>query len=92
VIPARSTWVWTGNAGDSAGARDQYAVLLPIGERGSGPDHPDTLTIRGNLADWAGDAPNPAGARDRSAALLAVLERVLGPDHPDRPRQPCLPD
>ena len=37
---------------DLAGARDQYAVLLPIRERVLGPEHPDTLATRGNLAYW----------------------------------------
>ena len=43
---------WTGEAGDAAGARDQYAALLPIEERVLGAEHPDTLTARGNLAYW----------------------------------------
>ena len=34
---------WTGRAGDAAAARDQFAALLPVRERVSGPDHPDTL-------------------------------------------------
>jgi hypothetical protein len=29
--------LWTGQAGDAAGARDQYAALLPIRERVLGP-------------------------------------------------------
>src|SRR5690348_140672 len=33
-------------------ARDQYAALLPICERFLGPDHPETLANRGNLASW----------------------------------------
>jgi len=44
---------WTGRVGDAAGARDQYAALLPIRERVLGPEHPDTLTTRANLAHWA---------------------------------------
>jgi hypothetical protein len=47
---------WTGEAGDAAGARDQYAALLPIMKRVRGPDHPHTLTTRGNLAHWAREA------------------------------------
>jgi hypothetical protein len=43
---------WTGEAGDPAGARDQLAALLPIFEQVSGPEHPDTLTARSNLAHW----------------------------------------
>jgi hypothetical protein len=37
---------WTGEAGDAAGARDQFAALLPIRERVSGPEHPETLAAR----------------------------------------------
>ncbi len=37
-------------AGDAAGARDQYAALLPISERVLGAEHPDTLATRNNLA------------------------------------------
>jgi hypothetical protein len=43
---------WTGEAGDPAGARDQYAALLPVHERVSGPEHPSTLATRANLASW----------------------------------------
>ncbi len=52
-------------------------------ERVLGPEHPDTLAARGNLARWTGQAGDPAGARDQYAALLPVHERVLGPEHPD---------
>ena len=44
-------------------ARDQYAALLPIRERVLGPEHPDTLTTRANLA--AG--PGRRGMRPRPA-------------------------
>jgi len=49
----------------------------------SGPEHPDTLTARGNLARWTGRAGDAAGARDQFAALLPIRERVSGPGHPD---------
>ena len=74
---------WTGEAGDAAGARDQYAALLPVRERVSGPEHPDTLTVRGNLARWTGEAGDAAGARDQYAALLPVREWVSGAEHPE---------
>ena len=51
-------------------------------ERASGPEHPDTLTTRGNLASWTGQAGDPAAARNLYAELLPVRERVLGPEHP----------
>jgi hypothetical protein len=74
---------WTGEAGNAAGARDQYAALLPISERVYGPEHPHTLTARANLASWTGEAGDAAGARDQFAALLPLHEGVLGPEHPD---------
>ena len=73
---------WTGQAGDAAGARDQFAVLLPIRERILGPEHPDTLTVRHNLAARTGQAGDAGGARSQLAVLLPILERVQGPEHP----------
>ena len=71
-----------GRRGTAAGARDQYAALLPVHERVLGPEHPDTLAARANLASWTGEAGDAAGARDQFAALLPVHERVLGPETP----------
>jgi hypothetical protein len=39
-----------GLAGDAAGARDQFAALLPVAVRVLGPEHPDTLAARASLA------------------------------------------
>ena len=47
-----------------------------------GPEHPDALTTRANLAGWTGEAGDAAAARDQYAALLPVRKRVLGPEHP----------
>jgi hypothetical protein len=74
---------WTGQVGNPAGARDQFAELLPMRERVLGAEHPYALTARRSLARWTGEAGDPAGARDRYAALLPVIERVLGTEHPD---------
>ena len=52
-------------------------------EQVSGPEDPDTLAARGNLAFWTGQAGDPASARDQYAALLPVRERVSGAEHPD---------
>jgi Tetratricopeptide repeat len=46
----------TGQAGDTAGARDQYAKLLPVEERVLGAEHPNTLTTLANLAYWTKEA------------------------------------
>ena len=74
---------WTGEAGDAAGARDQFAALLPIQERVLGAEHPGTLAVRGDLARWTGEAGDAAGARDQLAALLPIIGRVLRPEHPE---------
>ena len=66
---------WTGEAGDAAGARDQFAALLPIEERVLGPEHPETLAARDNLAVWTGAAGDAAGARDQ---LLAATLSAHG--------------
>ena len=48
-----------------------------------GPDHPDTLTVRNNLA-LAYDSVGRFGeAIDAWEELLLDCQRVLGPDHPD---------
>ena len=73
---------WTGNAGDAAAARDQFAALLPVDERVLGAEDLDTLTVCSDLANWTGHAGDAAAARDQSAALLPVLERALGAEHP----------
>ena len=83
TLNARATLAyWAGEAGNAAGARDQFAGLLPIIERVLGPGHPRTLADRGGLAIWTGAAGDAAGARDQLAALLPIRERVLGPEDP----------
>lgn len=44
----------TGTRGDPAGARDQYAALLPVMEQVLGPQHADTLTAHSEFAYWTG--------------------------------------
>ena len=51
---------WTGEAGDAAGARDQFAALLPAYERVLGSEHPHTLSARHNLAYYTGAAGDRA--------------------------------
>jgi tetratricopeptide (TPR) repeat protein len=48
-----------------------------------GPDHPDTLTTRDNLAVAYQDAGRVAEAIALFEQVLAAREQVLGPDHPD---------
>ncbi|WP_333775871.1 tetratricopeptide repeat protein, partial [Streptomyces sp. IBSBF 3136] len=48
-----------------------------------GPDHPDTLSARNNLANSYGDAGRIQDALDLRERVLADRERILGDDHPD---------
>ncbi|MEU9837099.1 tetratricopeptide repeat protein, partial [Streptosporangium sp. NPDC048047] len=47
-----------------------------------GPEDPNTLTARSNLARWTGKAGDAVTARDRYATLLPTYERTLGGEHP----------
>jgi hypothetical protein len=55
---------------------------VPAHERVHGPEHPDTLDTRYDLARWTGEAGDAAAACAQLAALLPVYERVLGAGHP----------
>ena len=74
---------WCGEAGDPAGARDEFAALAPALEQVLGPEHPTTLTAVAALARFTGEAGDAAAARDQLAMVLPAFERVLGPQHPD---------
>ncbi|MEU3495304.1 FxSxx-COOH system tetratricopeptide repeat protein, partial [Kitasatospora cineracea] len=68
--------------GTPAAAIPAFQRALVANERIFGPDHPDTLSIRNNLANTY----KVAGVLDRAITLfestLTDSERVLGPDHP----------
>ncbi|MFI9317398.1 FxSxx-COOH system tetratricopeptide repeat protein [Streptomyces althioticus] len=48
-----------------------------------GPDHPDTVSARSNLANSYSDAGRIQEALELRERVLADRERLLGPDHPD---------
>ena len=68
---------------DAAAALRLFRELLPDQARVLGPDHPDILTTRGNIAAWTGQCGDPAAALRLYRELLPDQLRVLGPDHPD---------
>lgn len=72
-----------GQAGNPAGAVQDFEALLPDYFRVLGPDHPDTLTARHGLAWWRGEAKDMVGAVEDFVTILDDRSRVLGPDHPD---------
>ncbi|MCW2144250.1 hypothetical protein [Actinoplanes cyaneus] len=67
-----------GDSGQVAAAATETEALLADLLRVLGPDHPDTLTTRANLARWLGNAGEPASVVATAFnALLADRLRVL---------------
>ncbi len=73
-----------GHSGSYTAARDLSRLITDAHTKSDayGPEHPDTLAARQELARWTGEAGDAAAARDQIAALLPICERVLGPEHP----------
>jgi len=71
------------NSGDPIAAPPVFERALAIDERLHGPEHPDTLRARGNLAGSYRDAGRTRDAIALQEAVLADTERILGADHPD---------
>jgi tetratricopeptide (TPR) repeat protein len=71
-----------GRLGSYAQARRFASEELAIRLKLFHPDHPDTLTARGNVAFWTGQAGDANKALELLEALLPDTERVFGPDHP----------
>jgi hypothetical protein len=76
---------YLGESGSYPAARDLWQLITDAHRENDayGPEHPDTLTARNNLAYDTGQAGDAAAARDLFAALLPVEERVFGPEHPN---------
>ncbi|WP_172401669.1 tetratricopeptide repeat protein [Mycobacterium paraense] len=76
---------WRGEAGDAAGALEEFKDLLRDQKQVLNNDlHPDILDTRNNLAHWRGEAGDAAGALEEFKDLLRDQERVLKNDlHPD---------
>jgi hypothetical protein len=64
------------------GAQPGQVGALDARERTQGPDHPDTLAARGDLASGYHSAGRFALAIPLYEQTLREHERVLGPDHP----------
>ncbi|MFJ9634527.1 tetratricopeptide repeat protein, partial [Streptomyces sp. NPDC101175] len=72
-----------GESGQVTSASDYFTRLHGMVRHDLGPDHPDTLTTRNNLAHWRGRAGDAAGAANAFEELLTDQLRILGPEHPD---------
>ncbi|MCZ4098057.1 FxSxx-COOH system tetratricopeptide repeat protein [Streptomyces sp. H39-C1] len=71
-----------GKAGQVTAAIAASAELHTAALEHLGPDHPDTLTARGNQANWLREVGDVMGAATAFEELLADQLRALGPDHP----------
>lgn len=71
-----------GRSGQVADAVSHALYLAETARQRLGPDHPDALIARNNLAYWRGEAGDPAGAADAFADLLSDRTRILGWSHP----------
>src|SRR6266581_757178 len=70
------------DAGQLDTSRPLLDRALRVARAQLGPDHPDTLTTRGNLAYWLGEAGQVQQAAGQFERLLADQERLLGQDGP----------
>jgi tetratricopeptide (TPR) repeat protein len=57
--------------------------VVSVREQVIGPEHPDTLTSRNNLANALDAQGKYAEAEAEHRAVLKLREKVLGPEHPD---------
>ena len=68
--------------GHSAAAETEYRQVLDTTLRVLGPDHPDTLATRHEIARMMAAQGHPADAETEFRQVLDTKRRVLGPDHP----------
>ncbi|MCK5228722.1 MAG: tetratricopeptide repeat protein, partial [Desulfobulbaceae bacterium] len=64
-------------------AMESYKRLLTYYQDENGPDHPDTLTIMGNLAFTLREMGDYSAAKELEEKVLEQRTRILGPDHLD---------
>ena len=67
--------------GDYHHALTHAGQEYPLRADRQGPDHPDTLATRSDIAFWTGRCGDSREALRLSRELLPDLQRVLGPDH-----------
>ena len=61
----------------------ELSAVVGVIEDVLGPDHPDTLTVRNNLASAYGDVGRFSEAIELYEQVLDERKRLLGADHPD---------
>lgn len=71
-----------GEQGDHAGARSLWCEVLSMQCRVLGPEHPDTLQTKANLAATISRQGDYKEAKRLEIDVLKAMRRVLGPTHP----------
>ncbi|MFJ1715547.1 tetratricopeptide repeat protein, partial [Streptomyces sp. NPDC088260] len=71
-----------GSFGQLTAALEHFQHLIDTAGNRLGPNHPDVLAARNDLALFRGEAGDVVGAATAFAELLLDRERILGPDHP----------
>jgi hypothetical protein len=64
-------------------AQSMFTKSATVREAALGPDHPDTLASRHNIAITDHAVGRPADAIKRQEETLRQEEKILGPDHPN---------
>jgi hypothetical protein len=74
---------YLGWSGSYSAARNLFQLVAAAHNEDDayGPEHPDTLEARHDLARWTGLAGDPARARDLFAELAPLREQALGAEH-----------
>lgn len=72
-------WRRQGKADEAAAA---FTELVKLSQQTSGPEHPDTLGSRNNLANALKRQGKYAEAEVEHRTVLEIRQRVLGPEHP----------
>ena len=80
--PATAPGSPTAEAGEAAGARDQFAALLPIRKRASGPGDPGTLRAHARLVHWTGQAGSQPPHVQRPSGASGCLPASVMPAGP----------
>ena len=80
--PAATSRPGPASAGHPAEALRLFRELLPDLERVLGPDHPDTLTTRNNIANWTGECGTSGGGAAAVPGAAARPGAGAGPRPP----------
>ena len=74
--------MWTARHGKRSRALELFTGLLADRVRVQGPDHPNVLSTRFQIAVWTSGTGKPARAIELFTELLSDSVRVLGEHHP----------